>query len=344
MKILIINLGGMGDIIMMSPVLRAIRLKYQDCEISLLCLKRGFEVAKVFKEINKFYLFNNADIKFFDLLEISGTLKDLRNQKFNYLINLRDTSSFGGNLKMSFIVKAIGARVSIGRSLEGKGRFYNKFYEEKKISDKNEVEITLDLLKSLNIENTPKYISYPVSEKDEKKVSDLFIKGDESKLKIALNPGAFRPSRMWPIELWRALVKLVDERYPKSKIFITGSAGELYLANSIKVLDNVSVTNGKLNIGELAALYKRMDIVISNDSGPMHLAAAVGTKTVCIFGPGDYNRFAPSVDKSKYRIVRKEIKECKVPCYKFRCANPICLNSISAQDVMGKIKELIVDE
>ncbi|MCG2726254.1 MAG: glycosyltransferase family 9 protein [Elusimicrobia bacterium] len=345
MKILIVNLGGMGDIIMMSPVLCVIRLKYQDCEISLLCLKRVFEVAKVFKEINKFYLLDNIKIKIFDLIKIARMLKDLRNKKFDYLINLRDTSSFGGNLKMSFLVKAIGASVSMGRSLEGRGKFYDKFYEEKKISDKNEVEITLDLLEPLGIKNASKKIFYPIGENDEKKAFNLFIKENES-FKIALNPGAFRDSRRWPIKNWRKLILLINKKYPNSRIFINGSNGEIEMAESLKISDNIHITNGKLKISELVALLSKMDVSINNDSGLMHLAAASGTKVVAIFSAfDDLIRFMPSVDKAMLRIATKNILlNCERPCYKFKCANPVCLNSISPEDVMGKMEELIGNE
>jgi ADP-heptose:LPS heptosyltransferase len=84
-----------------------------------------------------------------------------------------------------------------------------------------------------------------------------------------------------------------------------------------------------------------MDVFITNDTGPMHLAAAVGTKTVCIFGPGDHWRFAPSVPGSRFRIVRKALPGCVVPCYKFSCGGPRCLSGISPEEVLAAASELL---
>ena len=73
----------------------------------------------------------------------------------------------------------------------------------------------------------------------------------------------------------------------------------------------------------------------------MHLAAAAGARTVCIFGPGDHWRFAPSVPEDRRRVLRKDVPGCEVPCYKFDCANPACLEAVAPAEVLAAAAELI---
>lgn len=328
-KILLVNMGGIGDIIMMTPALRAIRQKYGDMEISFLGISRTIETAKNLKGIDKFYTlpmtWRLPKIK--NIFFIIGLLKKLRSQKFEYLINFRIISTFEGNIKIWALNKIINAEYSIGRAVLNYGWFYDKVTKESFISDKNETELILRLLIPFGIESMDRTVKYPIKSKNmafiDGKLRDLNL---ESSVLIGFNPGAFMPFMRWPIDKWIYLAKLIFEKYKDAKIIINCSASELNLAKKIKFTDDIIIADPKHSIGQVAALLKKLDVLITNNTGPMHLAAAVGTKIVGIFRKRDVCLFEPSVPKEQFRIVNNKSDS---------------LDSISAEDVMKKIEEII---
>ena len=331
-KILLVNMGGIGDIIMMTPALRAIRQKYGDMEISFLGISRTIETAKNLKGIDKFYTlpmtWRLPKIK--NIFFIIGLLKKLRSQKFDYLINFRIISTLGGGIKIWILTTIINAKYSIGRAFFNYGGFYDKVLKESVISDENEVELTLKLLKPLGIDSLDRTVEYPVKKEDmsfiDGELKDLSL---ESGILIGFNPGAFRSFMQWPADRWITLAKLIFKKYENAKIIVNCSASELNLAEQIKFTDNIIIADPKHSIGQAAALLNKLNVFVTNNTGPMHLAAAVGTKTVGIFRNIDVSRYAPSVSNERYRIVNN---------------GSDCLDSINSEDVMKKIEELIGNE
>jgi len=122
---------------------------------------------------------------------------------------------------------------------------------------------------------------------------------------------------------------------------VTGSAGEKALAEELEIPGRVFPAAGLYSVRENAALYSLLDVFITNDTGPMHIAAAAGARTVCVFGPGDHRRFSPSVSAADKRVVRKDIPGCNIPCYKFNCPAPECLKIITPAEVLAAAGELL---
>ena len=202
--------------------------------------------------------------------------------------------------------------------------------------------LTARLLAPLGLELRDLYISYSPGQEERKKVAlDLAARGFSGKPVIGLNPGAFRPSRRWPEEKWKILANLILEKYPQALVVVTGSGSEKAMAEGLKISGRVFPAAGLYSIRENAALYGLMDVFITNDTGPMHIASAVGAKTVGIFGPDDHWRFTPAVPEEQKRIVRRDIPECSLPCYKFDCGDPVCLGGITPEEVLSAAVELL---
>jgi heptosyltransferase-2 len=343
-NILLVCIGGIGDIVMMTPVIKALRERLPAARLAVLTIPRSREAAK--NVMGKWPVYSLPMVykhpTFFSLVRAIPMVFRLRKQRFDLLINLRATETEAGKWKMWLLMKSINARTSIGRNINGKGDFYSFAVGENGEQSRTEVELTARLLEPLGIIGIDSRIAYEVSSSDREYLGrylDEYGVKTDTKL-IGMNPGAFRPSRRWPLSHWKSLVGLINRDFPASRIVVTGEAGEIPFASGLCVAENVICTNGKLTIGLLAALCERMDIFITNDTGPMHLAAAVGTKVVALFGPGDVVRFKPSVPEAHYRIVRTEEVTCKRPCYQFRCDDPICLTSITAEQVLTAVREL----
>ncbi|MBU2529808.1 MAG: glycosyltransferase family 9 protein [Elusimicrobia bacterium] len=328
-KILLVNMGGIGDIIMMTPALRAIRQKYSNAEISFLGISRTIETAQNLRGIDKFYAFpitwRLPKIK--DIFLIVSLVKELRCQRFDYSINFRIISTLGGNIKIWALNKIINAKYPIGRAFFNYGKFYKKVIKEVLVTDKNETELAIELLEPLGICSSDRRIDYPVKNEDvffiERELRNLKL---ENNILIGFNPGAFRPFMRWPSDKWIALAKLILKKYKNVKIIINCSTSELKLAKQIKFSENVIIADSKYNIGQIAALLQKLDVLITNNTGPMHLAAAVGTKIVGIFRGSDLCRFTPSVPEKQFSIVNNDSDS---------------LDSISVEAVMSKFEEMI---
>ena len=93
-----------------------------------------------------------------------------------------------------------------------------------------------------------------------------------------------------------------------------------------------AILTGKTNLRELGALMERADFVISGDSGPMHLAVAVGSNVIALFGPTSPDLTGPYGNKN-YTVIRKDT-ECEIPCYDLECRNYRCMDAITVDDVL----------
>lgn len=343
-NILLLNMAGLGDIIMMSPVLKALKSFYPSCGISLLTIERSVGLASLFPEIAEVF---SIPVRY-RLPNLSGwwrvlkTLLTLRRRRYDVLIDLKVVSSRAGAVKLGLINKFIRPGFSTGRCDFDCSGLFDRLYKEPAGGKKSEVELSSALLETLGIAVKDFNIRLPVRGGDrtfaEEELAGLGASGGTL---IGVNPGAFRPSRRWPLENWKELVNLILDNYPDAVIVVNGSAEEASEYAGLKASERVIVLDGRYKMGQLAAIFEKISVFITNDTGPMHLAAAVGAKVVAIFGPGDVVKFKPSVPEERLRIVRKEIPGCVRPCYKFKCPDPRCLTAIKPGEVFEKAREFL---
>jgi lipopolysaccharide heptosyltransferase II len=144
-----------------------------------------------------------------------------------------------------------------------------------------------------------------------------------------LLPGTNWPTKRWPVENFAALVEPLRERFGL-KTVVAGSAADGELAQRIGGID----VTGKTTLRQLVALLERAQIVIANDSGPMHIAAALGKPLVTMFGPTNPVRTGPY--KREESVVRIDIP-CS-PCYSRTCSHQSCLRWLSVDAVMRMVE------
>jgi heptosyltransferase-2 len=157
---------------------------------------------------------------------------------------------------------------------------------------------------------------------------------------IGVNPGAFYgTAKRWPPERFAAAAGLVARRVA-AKVAIVGGAGERPLGEAIaeELRAPARVLCGETTLGELVGVLAGLRLLLTNDSGPMHLAAAVGTPLVAVFGPTDWRETAPV--SARARVVREET-EC-APCLLREC--PIdhrCMTRVGVDRVAAAALELV---
>jgi lipopolysaccharide heptosyltransferase II len=153
---------------------------------------------------------------------------------------------------------------------------------------------------------------------------------------VVLHPGARWASKIWPAASWAQLADRLS-REKNLTVVITGSPGDRALAAQIEAQMQEKAWNlaGRTSLKELAGIMQKARLAITADTGPMHLAAALGTQVVALFGPTAPGRTGPF--GAGHRVVRLGV-ECS-PCFQRYCPQPRCLTALSPDAVLAAVEK-----
>lgn len=262
-KFLIIRFSSIGDIVLTSPVVRCLKNQFPEAEIHYLTKKHNAKLVNSNPYIDKVQLLDGS---------LPDTIDRLRDEKYDYIIDLHN------NLR-SFRVK-LGLRA---RSFSFNKLNFNKFLlTSLKINTMPEVHIVdrnLDTVKRFNVVNDGKGLDYFINSEDERYVEtlpDSFKKGY-----IALVLAGTYSTKKMPVEKYRSLI--TNSPY---KFVLLGGETESSMGKEIQSwkTGNVYDLTGQLDINQSASLIKHARLVISNDTGLMHIAAAYHKKILSVWG------------------------------------------------------------
>ncbi|MFA5005043.1 MAG: glycosyltransferase family 9 protein [Candidatus Omnitrophota bacterium] len=353
-KILIINPFGIGDVLFTTPVIGAIKDAYPDSFIGYWCNQRVQPLLLVNPRINKVFALNRGDLKkifqesFFKGIQAALNLAlEMRKERFDICLD------FSLDHRYSLFAQVTGIRHRLGFDYKGRGRFLTDKISIEGYSDKHAVLYYLDLLRFLNIEAKDKSLELIVTPESQAKAVDILAgRGIEDKdLVVGIAPGAGGSwgkdagYKHWPgLKFAQLSDKLADEL--KVKIVIFGDESERLLADVvINTMRNKPVDLvGKASLEVLPALIKNCDLFISNDGGPMHMAVALGVRTVSVFGPVSDLVYGPFLPSEKH-IVLKWPMDCQ-PCYRnFRLPacdkDRECLKQVTVEAVFEAAARLL---
>jgi lipopolysaccharide heptosyltransferase II len=340
-KILVFQLGGIGDLVISSTALKALRAEYKDAYIALAVITRAKELMSGSPYINEIFVFDTRDTKIISLFaqrrwsNVFRTIKRLRGERFDVLINLETVSTWKGAFKMAMLTNLISVKATLGRNTHGKGFFWDIKIEENSAHPLHEVDCIAKIMEAAGAPIGTASLELPVFEEDRAFVLDFLRRAgiQENDRLIGFNPGAFRPSRKWPRQYWVDLAKSIIKECG-CKIIITSHSSEQKESEEIiKAVGSehiIAVYN--FNLKQVSALIEKMRLFITNDSGPMHIASAMHTPVIGLFGPGDHRRFCPYPPNAQNIVIRNEAS-CVWPCYKSVCKDNRCMKLITVEDV-----------
>ena len=323
-RILIVNVNWLGDTLFVTPFIRAVKESNPRSYIAILTHPRCQEVLTGNPHINDIILYNEKH-----LLDKFSLISRLKSKKFDTAFILRRSLS----RTMLLFLSKIQTRIGYNNKRAG-------FLLTKRVSapEKNthKVEYFLGLAKAMGIDTKNKNYEFFISEKDKERATVILsaegIEADEDF--IAINPGGNWDLKRWPAENF---AKLGDEIFTRlgSKIILTGAEKDIGLCRNISgfMKNKPALLCGKTDLKTLGAVFERAKWAISNDSGPMHIAVAVKTPVVALFGPTSPEVTGP-YGNSRYKILRNSV-DCEVPCYNLSCKDNKCMTSISIKDVLG---------
>lgn len=337
-KILIIMMGGIGNMIFLTPALKALRKACPSSKIHFLLGPYGAEkVIEASNLIDKKIIVDPEKQK--GIIETIRHIRKLRKEKFSLSI----TSTGINPLKSGLLCYLAGIKYRLGENIKGKDLFYNLKVSFDKES--HEVESNISMIQKLDIEVKDKTLFIYRSPEDKDFARRIFADHDlEGKLVIGMHPGSGIHQagfKRWPKERFGRLADSLMANFNASVILL-GGPEEINLANDINELMNSNplIMTGKTTLNEAAALTEKCRLFISNDSGLLHVACAVNTPAIGIYGPTNYKRTGPYSDSSI--IVRKEL-DCS-PCYtgeEIKCKPLDCLKQVTVEDVLEAVENML---
>ncbi len=333
-KVLIIQLAGLGDMVMATSTIRAIRKLYPNARLCLLVNSRSFGIIKDFPYLDETFVFKG-------LGSICRIIFELRQRHFDLVINLYRLYSLKGSIKMFLLFLAINGSYWVGRDTQKMGFFYHLKIPENLTDQRHEVELKLDIARALGATIDDATMELPIQSLDKTFITDFLYKQgvSENDFLTGFNPGGFRPSRHWFTQRWAQLADTLTESY-RSKVIIIADKRDVAEMEKIAALVKYPVIKlDDLTLPQLVALIARLNLFITNESGPMHIARAVKTALVALFGPGEVNKFSPYPPDKRYAVIKKDT-QCS-PCYKFSCRKRDCMAKISVDDVMLAVKTVL---
>ena len=330
-----------GDAVLSTPFVRFTVKHFPDAEIYLLFRKN---VKDVF--LNHDYSAHHIIIndKQDDIIK-TGLL--LREYKFDLYLNLPESLS---SILIAFIS---GARIKAGY----KGETYGLFLNHKLKPSKNMIHRALKYFRILSsflskyekldknmlekdfIENARTEV--PLNEEEIERGKQILSQYNLKGKIIGINPNSSAESRKWLKARYARLADILLESNKVKIIFFGNTLEKEYVESVIGMMDNQPVNlAGKINLREYIALLKLINLFITNDSGPMHLANAVSTDVIALEGPADINETGMLNQDSK-RIYMNKRLSCS-PCVKNICPkNNECMKAILVKDVLKEIDQVL---
>jgi lipopolysaccharide heptosyltransferase I len=341
-NILVIKLSAIGDVIHTLPSLSALRRLYPDAHITWVVEEAAADLVLNHPQLDEVLVSKRKSwLKNIKAGHIQSTwrsihffLKILRSHSYDLVID------FHGLFKSAVIVFLSKGKRKLGYDSwqELSGLFLNEKIPED--MNKHAVERYLDFPRYLGSKTEKAEFILPKNTDAETKIKLLL---DKYKLKdknfIAINPVAYWETKLWDSDKFARLADLIQEKLNKKVVF-TGSEKESIDNITLMMATKGINLGGETSLLELAYLYKKARMLITTDSGPMHLAAAVATPVIALFGPTDPARTGPYGDG--HTIIRTALP-CS-PCFLKKCATRKCMEDIMPEQVFAVIEEKLKQE
>ncbi len=334
-RILAIRNDSLGDFLMTLPALRALSEKYPSAQLDLVVASDGSLLARSLPFIHEIYEAKSSwfSSAFFGkkLLEAEQLIHILKKNRYDLGVDFR------GDFRNLIMMKRAHAAFTISYGATGGGFLLDRTCEyPQKL---HQVLVNFELLKTFGIESAPTFESFPICEESRNRVEGLLPKLFRENIKplIAIHTSAGYPSKRWPHENYRSLIKTLTEG-EFAKIVLIGTRQDQALFD-FSDFDPLAVQDlrGKCALPDLPALYSLSDLYLGNDSGPAHLAALSGIPMVILFsGTTDPKCWGPW---SKSLTLITHPVPCS-PCHAKICPlkHHACLEEISVQEVLQTLQ------
>jgi lipopolysaccharide heptosyltransferase II len=360
-RILVIKLAGIGDGILITPALRALRHRYPLAQIDLLTRHIPAQVLQGWEMLDDIIIINPrpASISLsqeFTLQQrlnlFAQLLQRLRAGRYDAVLLFHHLLPLRRNLTFQALALATGAKWRVGLD-NGRGWFLNVKVPDKGFGAQHEAEYYQEVAAALGAISENKHLYIPLSD-DERAHARALLPDSAQRPLIAIHPGCsiLSTARRWPAERFAQLADTLYHEFGGQLVLLGGPDEAPLREEVIGSMRSGMPTrslSGNESIKLTAALLERCDLFVGNDSGLMHLAVAVDTPTVAIFGLTNHQAWGPYTGNAtgNATVVRLDLP-C-MPCY-FRghhlgtpegCASRTCLTQLQVDPVVTAARSML---
>jgi len=348
-KILIIRLSAIGDVVRTLPALRALRIKFPSAYIAWIVEESAQDLLQGHPDLNHFFVFKRKKwsrefFKRYNFLnffkEVLDFFRKIRGECFDLVLD------FHGILKSGVIGFLSGAPLRVGFSRKHSKEFnylFNNYHINLETDAISRIERNLNFIRFLDIHGDNQEPIIPITNEDRQYIDNFFKKKglDKHTPLIVIHPGTSKKTlyKRWNVSYYATVAdKLIDKL--QAKIIWTWGPGELETAEAIveRMNHESTIACKTENLRQLAEIFRKSNLFLGSDSGPMHIASFVKTPVVVIYGPTDPVVNAP-YKKNPHIMLRKDLS-CN-PCRNRKCKSLQCMNLVMPDEVFDAICKLL---
>ena len=327
MNVLVIRLGALGDVVHAIPAVAAVRKAFPQARIDWLVDRRQREIVDLVTVVDRVIAIDGGTPRsWLDAVRI------LRQTSYAVAID------FQGLLKSAVLARASGADRVVGFSIwHLREKTARPFYSATADAGTEHVILkNLRLLRAIGVDSTE--IAFPLAKPPSDAVARLCQRIPASRPFALINPGAAWPNKRWPPERFGAIASFIHDECGMTPVVLWGPGEEELARGVVAASSGVAVEAPRTSVTDLVALMRAAAVVISGDSGPLHIATAVGTNAVAVFGPTSPGRNGP-FSPDDVSVTRYD--ECRCH-YDRRCHQPAwCLADVSVAEVCAAVQRRV---
>ena len=307
-RILVTQTGGwVGDMVLLTPALRALKIAYPQSHLALLIRPLVADLMATHPYVDEVMVDSKGKI-LSRFTSFWKSVSEIRRSDFDLAVVLHPTS-----FRNALIPFLADVPERIGSNVSGRGILLTRTCADR--TDLHEVHRYLRVLELIEIHESNAKLEFWHTDVDRHAAHQILAPHSISPKEhlIGVNLGTTWRTKCWSLENFSEVIAQVQKRFG-ARILLTGSTAEIPLGEALAQIVKVETINliGKTTLTQLGALIESCDLYLTCDSGPMHIAAAVGTPTIALFGPTSPMRHGPYGENHK--TIEKPV-ECR-PCYK----------------------------
>lgn len=336
-KVLVVQSHLVGDLVMATPMLRAIRKAYPDSQISLLANEFAVDLLGTLPYVDEIitmkFPWSMYDHSSRNLINVLSVIRKLRKEKFDLAIDAQI------DMRNALLMFLIGAKRRLGYDITGGGIFLTdipKFPEDKY----NLLDARLSILEYLGIDCSNKNTKLQITQEAKEWVESYLARNNLNRSKlVTIHPGTSVQEKFWQPQKFAKTINFLNSK-GYQPLIIEGPKDQNIVDSIISRCDIIP-PRVKTGLRNVAALISRCRLIICLDSAAIHLAGAVGTPAIAIYGPQPPELTRPF--NNNVYVFWDESFNCR-PCEYGHCKNigHSCMDAIAAEFVIQKIDELLI--
>ena len=333
-RILIVNVNWLGDVVFSTPIFKALKKAYPQAHITCLGVPRVKEILEHSPAVDEVMIYDEKGSDY-GLWAKWKLINQLRRKKFDIAFLLHRS------LTRALLIFLAGIPIRVGYDEKGRGVFLTHRIKSNR-KEMHRSDYYTRIIEAFAVSVDDRLCELKISAQSRTDMEQMLqqrgIASDD--FLVLVNAGGNWDLKRWPKKNFVFLVRrLVREL--NVKVVIPGAHKDIALAEQITREARVStaILAGQTDLTQLMALMQRANLVISADSGPLHIASSVGTRGIGLFGPTRPEETGPR-GKGQVQIIQHDVGCNREACYFLKCPDNVCMQSISVQDVMEAVERL----